>query len=143
MLKDEIKDTAEGLYYISETDAPVTVFEGGKADRVSAEVLLRETKSKKNAEEGTTDDTNKNTEAENIQEISPDEFFANLTRIREGAGEREIEYAKRFQRLKELLENDLEDVKVFKVGESRLDVYIVGLDGEGKLTGVQTQATET
>ncbi len=46
-------------------------------------------------------------------------------------------------RTEELLENNLKGLKVFKIGKIQLDVYVVGIDAEGKLTGIKTNAVET
>ena len=41
------------------------------------------------------------------------------------------------------LKQNLGDLKVFKVGEVNVDVYIVGKTGSGKWAGVRTAAVET
>ncbi len=45
--------------------------------------------------------------------------------------------------MKDLLEKNLKDLKVFKVGKIQLDVYAVGLDAESNVIGIQTKAVET
>jgi hypothetical protein len=45
--------------------------------------------------------------------------------------------------LRQFLEQNLTDLKVFRIGRIRLDVYVVGLDSEGNLAGVKTVAVET
>jgi len=45
--------------------------------------------------------------------------------------------------LKILLEKKLKELKVFKIGKIQLDIYVVGLDAESNLTGIQTKAVET
>ena len=37
----------------------------------------------------------------------------------------------------------MKDLKVFKVGQIELDIYVVGLDSQGVLTGITTKAVET
>jgi hypothetical protein len=66
-----------------------------------------------------------------------------LTEIQDWFGDEEKETAQKFARLRELLEKNLRDLKVFKVGKIQLDVYVVGLDAESKLTGIKTKAVET
>lgn len=151
MLNEQLKDHTEGLYYLTESDAPVSVFTGGYAEKVDAEALQREIRNQLDTENSESQDTPAvingadpgKHQYTNFQEQTLDEFFTNPTRIREGAGQREIDYATRFINLKELLEKNLTDIKVFKIGDSKLDVYIVGLDRDGNLSGVQTQATQT
>jgi hypothetical protein len=53
----------------------------------------------------------------------------------EGAGAR-------FQELVETLKTTLDDVKVFRVGETRIDVYVVG-KSKGGYAGLKTLVVET
>lgn len=118
-LKASISGASAGLIYISETDAGVTPFEGGPAGAVTAADLLAQT--------GHAADTA-------VEERGFEEIFARLMRGDAAAG---------FGALKGVLEQNLRDLKVFKVGRIQLDVYIVGLDADGNLSGVQTKAVET
>jgi hypothetical protein len=125
---DQVNRLAEGLFYISETDAAILSFEGGKAQTVSAGEILRQT-----AEPRETP----------VEERNFEEMFSRLTKIRDWFGEEETENARRFLRLKNFLEQNLRDMKVFKVGRIQLKIYFVGLDAEGFLKGIQTEAVET
>jgi hypothetical protein len=42
-----------------------------------------------------------------------------------------------------LLEGNLRDLRVFKVGRIELDIYVVGINSEGILMGIKTKAVET
>ena len=125
---DAVKKFSEGLYYISETDAEIFPFTGEKAESVTKEELLRQTKSAPDTP---------------IDERNFAEIFARLTKIQDWFGDEEKETAERFGRLKDFLEKNLKDLKVFKVGSIQLKIYFVGLDAEGRLTGIQTEAVET
>jgi hypothetical protein len=127
-LKGSLSEALQGLIYISETDAEITPFEGGPAGEVTAASLL--------AAAGAASDSP-------VEERGFEEIFARLTRIYEGAGEEQEATAGRFAALKSLLEASLRDLKVFKVGRIQVDVYMVGLDAEGNLSGVKTKAVET
>jgi len=127
-LKGSLSEASAGLIYISETDAGITPFEGGPAGAVTAAELL--------AQAGHAGDAA-------VEERGFEEIFARLTRVYEGADEEHIATAARFAALKAAMEQNLRDLKVFKVGKIQLDVYIVGLDAEGNLSGVQTKAVET
>lgn len=112
-LKDRLKTACDGLYYISETDAPFTVID--------------------NIEE-----------AGEPTETRPFEaFFSPMIAIHRGYQEQQIERAKKFLELKELLEGSLSDLAVYKFGETRLAIYIVGRDKDGELLGLRTEAVET
>jgi hypothetical protein len=127
-LKGSLAEASAGLIYISETDSDITPFEGGPAGGVTAADLL--------VLIGAPADSA-------VEERGFDEIFARLTRVYEGAGEEQIATANRFGALKQVLAGNLQDVKVFKVGRINVDIYIVGLDGEGNLSGVKTKAVET
>lgn len=127
-LKESISSAAHGLIYISETDAEITPFEGGTADGVTAANLLAQTGHGADAA---------------VEERGFDEIFARLTRVYEGGGEEQAARAGRFESLKQTLAQELTDIKVFKVGKINVDIYIVGLDPDGNLSGVQTKAVET
>lgn len=127
-LKRSISEASAGLIYISETDAEITAFEGGPAGAVTAADLLAQTGHEGGAP---------------VEERGFEEIFARLTRVYEGADEEHIAKAGKFAALKAVMEASLRDLKVFKVGRINVDIYMVGLDAEGNLSGVQTKAVET
>lgn len=126
--KNSLSEALNGLIYMSETDASIEPFEGGPAGAVTAQDLLPMT--------GTPGDAQ-------VEERGFDEIFARLTRVYEGASEEATAKAARFEALKQLMAANLSDPKVFKVGRINVDIYMVGLDGEGNLSGVKTRAVET
>lgn len=127
-LSKQIEKAIVGLYYVSETDAEIKSFVGEKAEAVGKETILSQS-------ESATDSP--------IEEKDFTAFFARLTAIQNWFGDEEIETAKKFTQLKELLEKNLRDLKVFKIGKAELDVYVVGLDAENNLLGIKTKAIET
>jgi len=127
-LAKQIKIAVRGLYYMSETDAQILPFIGQQAKAVSKEEILSQIKK-------AADST--------IEEKDFAGFFARLTEIQDWFGDEEKEIAQKFVRLKELLERNLRDLKAFKIGEIQLDVYVVGLDAEDNLLGIETKAVET
>lgn len=127
-LRREIERISNGLYYISETDAEILPFSGAKADSVTKENFLSQMGNEPDAP---------------VEERDFAGFFARLTKIQDWFGDEEKQIAARFAELKELLERNLKDVKVFKVGRIELDIYVVGLDADGKLSGIKTKAVET
>ncbi len=127
-LKRQIKEACKGLYFISETDAEISPFFGKQAGTVTKEEILSQTESAINAP---------------VEERSFAEFFARLTEIQDWFGDEEKATAQKFADLKDLLERNLRDLKVFKVGKIQLDVLAVGLDAENNLLGIKTKAVET
>ena len=128
LLLKEIKRASKDLYYISEIDAEIRAFDGGKSGEISSEIILQRTKSSKEAK---------------VEERDFDEFFERLTKIQDWFEEEETEKANRFAYLRNLLKNNLRDLKVYKVGEIQIRIYVAGLDAEDDLFGIQTEAVET
>jgi Nuclease A inhibitor-like protein len=127
-LSGQIEKIARGLYYISETDAEISPFRGTKAVGVTKEILLSQTGNAPDAP---------------VEERNFEDFFKRLTKIEDWFGDEENKSAAKFRKLKELLERNLKDLKVFKVGRIEIDIYVVGLDKEGNLAGIKTKAVET
>lgn len=127
-LTEQIKSAAEGLWYISETDAEIFPFTGSKADAVTKENLLSQLGKPADAP---------------VEERGFEEMFARFVTIQDWFGDEEKATTEKFAALKSLLETNLTDLKVFKVGQIELDIYFVGLDKEGNLAGFQTKAVET
>lgn len=118
----------QGLSYLSETDAVIQSFVGKTADSVNKETLLNQ--------------INQRVDAQIIEE-SFEDFFIKLTTTQGWFGEEERKMTEKFVKLQELLQQNLKDLKVFKIGKSEIDIYVVGLDSENVLTGIQTTAVET
>jgi Nuclease A inhibitor-like protein len=127
-LSEQIKTAAAGLWYMSETDAEIFPFTGSKADAVTKEVLLGQI--------GKAADSP-------VEERDFADFFTRFTEIKDWFGDEEKATAAKFAALKDLLEKNLKDIKVFKVGHIQLDIYVVGLDTQSNLAGIQTKAVET
>jgi hypothetical protein len=127
-LAREIEQLSAGLVYISETDAPIIPFTGGKAEEVTVESIRP---------------IGKFAPGERAETRSFDDFFARLTRDEEWHNENDRVRVHRFKALEELLRNNLRDLKVFRIGSVRIDVYVAGLDRNGNLAGIKTKAVET
>ncbi|CAN5439850.1 nuclease A inhibitor family protein [soil metagenome] len=123
-----IKHACEGLIYVSETDAPVDAFRGTAADVVTRNVIIQQTGRKEECP---------------IEEVSFDDFFARLTADKDWFGKNEKAIAKKFLELRVILEENLRDRKVFRLGKIQIDIYAVGVDKDGCLMGVKTKAVET
>lgn len=124
-----IEKACEGLVYTSETDAPVTAFMAAVfIGKPGAEGFLEQI-----------DDE----PGDLVQEIDFIKFFERLTAVNDWHGERERLRAKQFLDLQKLIEDNLSDLKVYKVGDVRIQIYAVGIDNEGRLMGIRTSAVET
>lgn len=125
---EQISNLCEGLFYISETDAELLLFEGGNAEAATAEVLLQQT--------GDAPDTL-------VEQRDATDFFARLTKVQDWFSDKQRERAGKFSELDKLLKENLRDVKVFRIGRIQIDIYIVGMDAENNMVGVKTKAVET
>ena len=112
-----IQQRADSLNYISEQDWDVNVFViGRKISVLNAETFLS---------------ANPFVAFEPIEEIDVDTFFSRLEK-RDAA----------WTNLRNYLEANLTSLKVFKVGNVRRDVYVIGLF-QGHIVGIRTFAVET
>ena len=123
-----ISRACDGLVYISETDAEVTPVDLGTADSIDVEIILQRAGMKVGTEVG---------------EVDAEKFFTKLTAIKEQQSDAQKKRAKKFLALQQVLENNLRSLKVYRFGKIRIDILIVGLDDEGQILGIRTNAVET
>lgn len=121
-------DLVKGLYYISETDAEVLPFCGERAESVTSYEVVRQTGSDTGAK---------------VEGINPEAFFGPLIRMQEWFNDSKKQQAVGFSKLYDELRDKLTDLHVFKIGEIRIDIYIVGIAADGRLAGVMTHSIET
>lgn len=124
----KLERAAQGLLYPSETDAPVRAFAWRDASPFSAEALA--------AKLGYDTSTP-------IQTTDLDTFFEPVTKPQAWYGDEEQERMRRFIALRDLLKADLRDLKVYRIGSTSIDVYVVGRDARGRYYGVYTKVVET
>ncbi|HTK37099.1 MAG TPA: nuclease A inhibitor family protein [Pyrinomonadaceae bacterium] len=123
---ERLKAACAGWFYMSETDAGLEPFYGEKIEAVTRETIVNATG---NATSGP------------IEEGNLDSFFAHLW-VNDKSGPARAPVGL-IQNLRQLLEENLGDLKVFRIGRIRIDIYVVGVDREGRLVGIKTRAVET
>lgn len=124
----KLKVLTKDLYYISETDADIFPFIGDKQKNLNSKTLLEQ--------------INQDLDTK-VEEVNFEDFFRNLITLQDWFSHERIKMAKNFKKIKKLLQNNLRDLKVFKVGKIELDIYVVGLDKRNNLIGIKTKAIET
>ncbi len=124
----KLKNAAENLIYISETDSEILPFIGEKSETVSIESLQKQINFAPDVK---------------IEEMDFEDFFENLIKTQDWFEDEENNAAEKFLKLKKLLEENLKDLKVFKIGEIEIKIYVVGLDEDNNLSGIKTEAVET
>ena len=123
----DLKAACRSLTYISETDADVIPF-------VAQEPAARSLASYLAALDIT---------SKEIEEREFDNFFVRLTSEKDWHGPREKQRSMRWSKLRGVLEKNLDDIRVIRVGKIRLDIYVAGVDASGHLAGLKTKAIET
>jgi histidine triad (HIT) family protein len=125
---DQLRQLTEGLYFLSESDSPLTVVSyqapAGELDAPALLKLLHQPA-----------DTPVET-----QELT--HFLRNHTADDGVLGN--VELANRFKALQMYLKQELEDVKVYRVGKApQLEAYALGKTSGGKLAGFKVTLVET
>jgi hypothetical protein len=118
----------EGLFYISETDAVIEAFFRDDLKEPTANELLR---SLERADETATESSN------------PEDFFQRLTRGKEWHTKEQTRAVSRFKKLQKLLEKELRNIHVIRIGRIRIEIYVIGKSRNGEVAGIKTLAVET
>ena len=124
---DELREATRGLTFMSESDYPFEVFEWDAAEPTH-EFLRGLT--------GETPDTP-------VETTTAADFFRVAVSEAEWKNAEQLAAARRFQTLLRLLEQNLKDLKVFRVGVINIPVYVVGRGASGRWLGVSTRVVET
>ncbi|MEZ0486338.1 nuclease A inhibitor family protein [Fibrella aquatica] len=79
-----------------------------------------------------------------VEEITEAEFWEPVVTVEDWFGEEEKVKTAQFQTLKTYLETTLNDRQVFRVGQTEIDVYLLGKQKEGEpRVGLKTKVIET
>jgi len=112
-----LQEAAKGLSFPSETDAPITPF-AWPTGPVTAAGVRAQTGAARTAP---------------VVELSLAEFFRAIPHSLRGI----------YHELLVAIADELSGVKVFKVGQTRIRAYVVGVTADGIRAGVQTELVET
>lgn len=123
-----LEKACAGLTYLSETDAEVEPFFGGKVEILNTQSFL---------------ETIGESEKKPVEVTGARQFFERVSKIHDWHTVSQKKNAEKFTALRKLLESNLSGLRVFRVGRIRIDIYIVGIDRDGNLAGVKTHAVET
>ena len=126
--KARIASACEDLFFVSETDAPVEPVEFPNMTELSP-AALREALDRGDEEP--------------VKSADATEFFDRLTRPQEWHIETEKEVTRRFLHLRDVMENELEDIHLFRVGKVQVEIFVIGRTPGGTIAGVRTRAVET
>jgi hypothetical protein len=124
----ELGEATQGLTFMSESDYPIEVVRWEGVEELSPEYL------RSAAGQGAT---------VTVEERTVADFFRVAAGEQKWKGEAELALARRYQTLARLLEENLKGVKVYRVGEINIGVYVVGRSDEGNWLGLSTRVVET
>ena len=122
----QLSEAVEGLLWLSESDYLWETVYMENVDNIEKK-LLKLTHS------------NSPTKIE-IRELGS--FFKRVTQVKDG-DEEELQESRRYQTLVDLLKTHLRDIKVYRVGECEIKVYILGTTELGNVVGLSTMVVET
>ena len=126
-LLEAITEACRELQFVSETDADITPFSAPHPESRSALAYLKAL----------------DVAQQEIEERDFERLFERLTAEKDWHGPRENKRAAQFEKLRKILSDGLEDLRVIRVGKIRIDIYIAGISASGNLLGVKTKAIET
>lgn len=124
----ELARAAEGLWCLSESDYPLEPFRLGAKEAPTPANLRRAA----GAGEGA-----------GVESRKPEEFFRPNAFVEDARGEFRPAPAARVLELSRVLAENLSDVKVYRVGEINIAVYVLGRSAGGGWLGVSTRVVET
>ena len=78
-----------------------------------------------------------------IERVDVDGFFKNVVADEDWHGEAEKEQTRKFQVLVRILKDTLRDLRVYRAGKIKIDVYIAGRAASGEWAGLKTKLIET
>ncbi len=127
-LQSALETAADGMLYMSESDYPLTYvgWAGEGAPTVAKLSALLSVPA------GTL-----------VEEYAFSELMDRLGEAYDPGDPYIVEYAAKFRALREVMEANLTDLTVIRVGEISIDVYFVGRSSCGDLVGLKTTSIET
>ena len=125
-----LASASQGLLFLSETDAPFSLVDA--PDKKFAAL-----------DDATVRALAGHPAADPVETISVDELFRNAVKEQPWHTPREAADVKKYRALVELLHSTLPDAKVYRVGQSAIDVLILGTGPGGGALGLATRVVET
>ncbi|NEP41648.1 MAG: nuclease [Okeania sp. SIO2H7] len=123
-------ESSKDLLWTSESDYPFVVFLWELDQEIELDIP-------------TFLELTKNPPDTSIKSLIFESFLAIAVTPKDWHDERKEEEVKRYQNLVAILEECLKDLRVYKIGEVTVDVYIVGTTPSGDLAGLSTVSIET
>ena len=125
----ELQAAIKGLLYTSESDSPFEIVHWKKPNAIlsSADLLSFIGQSS----------------GMPVENVGLGEFFHDLIQDQDWHSADDKKTVEQYRHLLTVLKEHLTDIRVFKVGEVEIDIYIVGRTADGDWAGIMTTAVET
>ena len=127
-ITEELKRLTERLLFMSESDYPFEIFYREGKTELSPQALLELS--------GQPGDSP-------LEVTNVEDFFGAAAAEAPWKGEQALAIAKRYQALLRLLRENLDDLKVYRVGRVNITIYIIGRSKMGNWLGISTRVVET
>lgn len=125
---EELKQLTEGLLWMSESDYPFETILWEGLPEISAQFLR--------SLSGQAEDAP-------VEIVSVDEFFRVAMSEESSRTEESRRDAKKYRRVVQTLKDNLDEVKVYRVGKINIPVYVVGRNQTGNWLGISSRVVET
>lgn len=122
------REMIDGLYVMSETDAPLKPFVWKNITALDDALIIQKAKAMPDV---------------CLEHWTIEEFFQNMITAQDWHSDEEKVSVARFQQLIAALNSTLEAPQVFKVGDARKEVFVVGKIAENQYAGLKTYVVET
>ena len=124
----ELERAADGLLFMSEADYPFETVHWKGVPEISPQFLRALTGHAEDAP---------------VEIVGVDDFFRVAVSDKNRHTPESRREAKRYRQLVRILKENLDDLKVYRVGEINIPVYIVGRAKAGNWLGLSTRVVET
>ncbi len=139
-----LEEAVDGVYFLSESDYPWTVFAVADAAPVS-EVNVKDVIAEVYVPHGDPTLADRATELRTLAQLMDP-----LTVMQNWWGPEEVERAEQYQPIRDIFEDQLVNVKVFRFGQKfgnvlmgQVDVFVIGETADGDVVGMFTISVET
>jgi Nuclease A inhibitor-like protein len=126
---DRLKTATTDLYWSSEADYPFEIVTWDNGIEMTPTALF--------------DRSTEDLDLDAIVSSSLTDLFAPLLTVEDWYEEAELVNVDRYRQLLKTIETDLSDIKVFRIGEVEVTIYIVGKTADGDPIGLRTRSVET
>jgi Nuclease A inhibitor-like protein len=129
-ITEKLKQASDDLLMMSESDYPFEVFfwSGQGDESLTNQKLLQLTSHSQDTP---------------IETVDLDYLFQNCAEEKDWHDETQKQNVQKFQSLVKTLKDNLNDIKVYRLGTVNIDVYIVGKTISSDLAGISTKVVET